>query len=254
MIDVTDQDFQERVLEASKAHPVVVDLWAPWCGPCRQLGPILEGVIDATEGKVVLAKVNVDENPQISARFSVQSIPAVYAIKDAKAVDGFVGAQPRQFIENFVKGLLPSQADMLVALGDESSLRYALELEADHQGAIEALSELLVGKGAIDEAEELIKRIPETPRTRKLAAKCRLIRANLLSDDVSGQNNRDEIVANQVKSNGSLTKIESELEELLAKIPGDDSAKSQFLDILATLEPDDPIVVSYRKKLAAKIF
>src|SRR5947208_10711545 len=94
MIDVTDSSFEQDVLERSKQVPVVVDLWAPWCGPCRTLGPIIEKVVDATEGKVELVKVNVDENPRVLSTFQVQSIPAVYAIKDGKVVDGFVGRVP----------------------------------------------------------------------------------------------------------------------------------------------------------------
>ena len=106
-IDVTDATFQTEVIDRSKTAPVVVDLWAPWCGPCRTLGPILEKVIDATDGKVVLVKVNVDENPGVSQAFQVQSIPAVYALKDGKVVDGFVGAQPEHVVEEFVANLLP---------------------------------------------------------------------------------------------------------------------------------------------------
>ncbi|MBV9412146.1 MAG: thioredoxin, partial [Acidimicrobiia bacterium] len=94
MIDVTDETFEQDVLERSKQVPVVVDLWAPWCGPCRTLGPIIEKVVDATEGKVDLVKVNVDDNPRVASTFQVQSIPAVYAIQDGKVIDGFIGALP----------------------------------------------------------------------------------------------------------------------------------------------------------------
>ena len=93
-IDVTDATFPAEVVERSKQVPVVVDLWAEWCGPCKTLGPILEKVIDETDGKVVLAKVDVDANRQTADAFQVQGIPAVYALKDGKVVDGFVGAQP----------------------------------------------------------------------------------------------------------------------------------------------------------------
>src|SRR5215216_4585165 len=136
-IDVTDATFQTEVLERSETTPVVVDLWAPWCGPCRTLGPIIEKVVDATEGKVVLVKVNVDENPEISRAFQVQGIPAVYALKDGNVVDGFVGAQGEAAVQAFVDQLLPSdeetEVEALVAAGDEASLRKALELDADHE-------------------------------------------------------------------------------------------------------------------------
>ena len=101
-IDVTDATFQTEVLDRSLQTPVVVDLWAPWCGPCRQLGPILEKVVGATDGQVVLAKVNVDDNPQISQTFRVQGIPAVYAVAGGKVVDGFVGAQGEAAVAEFV--------------------------------------------------------------------------------------------------------------------------------------------------------
>ncbi len=144
-IDVTDATFESDVLARPDGLPVVVDLWAPWCGPCRTLGPILEKVIAATDGKVVLAKVNVDENPETSAAFRVQGIPAVYAVRNGQVVDGFVGAQGEAEVQAFVDRLLPSETetevDRLVAAGDEASLRAALDLDPDHEGAIVALGE-----------------------------------------------------------------------------------------------------------------
>src|SRR5215212_9329560 len=132
MADVTDATFEADVLQRSQEVPVVVDLWAPWCGPCRTLGPLLEDVVGATEGKVELVKVNVDENPQISTAFRVQSIPAVYALKDGRVVDGFIGAQPKPAVEKMVQSLLPTEeeaeVDRLVQAGDEASLRQALDL------------------------------------------------------------------------------------------------------------------------------
>ena len=111
-IDVTDATFQTEVLERSASVPVVIDLWAPWCGPCRTLGPILEQVVDATDGQVVLVKVNVDENPGIAQAFQVQSIPAVYAMQDGQVVDGFVGALPEtRGRTQFVQSLLPTPTE-----------------------------------------------------------------------------------------------------------------------------------------------
>ncbi len=137
-VDVTDADFQVAVVEKSKSVPVVVDLWAPWCGPCRTLGPIIEKVIDDTDGKVALVKVNVDENPAISQAFRVQSIPAVYALRDGQVVDGFVGAYPEQEVSRFVEGLLPTEAEneiaTLLEAGDELSLRQVLGTRARQRG------------------------------------------------------------------------------------------------------------------------
>ena len=109
MIDVTDASFEAEILNRSMTTPVVVDLWAPWCGPCKTLGPIIEKVVDETNGRVVLAKINVDENPQASAAFRVQSIPAVYALHQGQVVDGFIGAQPEAQIREFVNKLIADE-------------------------------------------------------------------------------------------------------------------------------------------------
>src|ERR687890_536176 len=114
-IDVTDATFPTEVVERSRSVPVVVDLWAQWCGPCRTLGPILEKVIDETDGKVLLAKVDVDSNRQVAEAFQVQGIPAVYALKDGAVVDGFVGAQPEANVREFVARLLPTAAEDALA-------------------------------------------------------------------------------------------------------------------------------------------
>ena len=145
-IDVTDSTFQTDVIDRSTTTPVVVDLWAPWCGPCKTLGPILDKVVGETDGQVVLAKVNVDENPKVSQAFQVQSIPAVFAVAGGKVVDGFVGAQPEAAVREFVDRLQPSEADKetarLLAAGDEASLRTVLETTPDHHDAIVALADL----------------------------------------------------------------------------------------------------------------
>ena len=239
-LDVTDATFQSAVLDRSSQVPVVVDLWAPWCGPCRTLGPILEDVIEATSGAVELVKVNVDENPQISAAFQVQSIPAVYAMVDGKVVDGFLGAQPAAQVQQFVAGLQPSDAEKalsaLVAAGDEASLREALELKPDHVDAIVALAELLATRrdnGDADEALALLGRIPETAETRRIAA---LVRTGATDGASSG----DEITA--------------KLDDLLDQVKADDAARQEYVDLLEVLGNDDPRTADYRKRLTARLY
>ena len=169
-IDVTDETFEAEVLDKSNEVPVVVDLWAEWCGPCKTLGPILEKVIDATDGKVVLAKIDVDANPALGQAFKVQSIPAVYAMHHGKVVDGFMGAYPESAVQDFVDKLLPTEEQNavaeLLAAGDEGSLRIALGMEPANEDVIVALGELLVADDRGDEALELLARIPESDRTR----------------------------------------------------------------------------------------
>ena len=126
-VDISEDQFQSAVLDKSKDVPVVVDFWAPWCGPCRQLTPALERAAEARKGKVELVKVNTDENQGISMAFQIQGIPAVKAFKDGREVSGFVGAIPPAKVEAFFDSLVPSEAEQLVAAGDEASLRQALE-------------------------------------------------------------------------------------------------------------------------------
>jgi putative thioredoxin len=237
-MDVTDSTFQTDVLARSAEVPVIVDLWAPWCGPCTTLGPMLERAVAATDGAVELAKVNVDENPRISQSFGVQSIPAVFAIADGKVVDQFIGALPEPQVNAFVQKLLPalSEADMLVANGDEASLRQALELEPGHQGATEALAGVLLDQGEAADALALLARVPETPAVRTLSARARLIE--------SGVN----------VSTADEAEVESRLNALLERVREDDAARQEFVDLLETLGPEDPRTRTFRRSLATRLY
>ena len=237
-MDVTDQTFEAEVVARSATVPVVVDLWAEWCGPCKTLGPILEKVIGETDGRVELAKVNVDENPWVAQQFQVRSIPAVFAFADGKVVDGFIGALPEAQVKQFVDRLAPepTEADLLVAKGDEASLRGALELEPDHAAAIESLARLLIGRGDPAEALAVLGRIPETDVTRALAADARLLEAGVDVTDTG----RDEIAA--------------KLDDLLERVRDDDAARQEFVDLLEALGADDPRTNEYRRALAARLF
>lgn len=231
--DVTEATFQTDVLDKSTDVAVVVDLWAEWCGPCKTLGPILEKVIDATGGKVVLVKVDVDANPGLSQKFKVQSIPAVYALKDGRVVDGFMGAYPEAAVQEFVDKLLPTPeedavVDMLAA-GDESSLRTALETEPANEDVIVALGELLVADGRGDEALEFLARIPESDRTRKVAAAARVGEAPTDDHDAT-------------------------LTALLDRVKEDDDARQQFVDLLELMGAEDPRTAGYRQQLTRRLF
>ena len=238
-MDVTDQTFQEEVLTRSATVPVVVDLWAPWCGPCKTLGPLLDKAVADTNGAVELAKVNVDENPRVAQTFAVQSIPAVFAISKGQVVDQFIGAVPEAQVTAFVQRLAPapSEADTLVAAGDEASLRKALELEPDHAAAIEALARLLIDRDEAPEALALIQRVPETEATRTLAAEARLREAGV---DVSESLDGGE--------------IEGKLSELLERVRDDDAARQEYVDLLEAMGANDPRTSEYRRALAARLF
>jgi len=236
-IDVTDATFGTEVIERSRSVPVVVDLWAEWCGPCRTLGPILEKVVDETEGKVVLAKVDVDSNRQVSEAFQVQGIPAVYALRDGQVVDGFVGAQPEAAVREFVGRLLPSDAEDAVATllsqGDEASLRQVLEGDPGHAEAVVRLAELLVARGddaATAEALALLERIPESAETRRVAALARV--GSAASDDT----------------------VTSELDGLLDRVKDDEEARQRYVDLLEVLGPEDPRTATYRRQLTSRLF
>lgn len=234
MADVTDATFDRDVIERSKTVPVVVDLWAPWCGPCKQLGPIIERVIAATGGKVELAKVNVDENPQISQAFKVQSIPAVFALANGAVVDQFVGAKGEAEVAAFVAGLNSeepvSEIDQLLAAGDEASLTKVLEIEPGNVDGIMALAALYIESDRSDQVDALLAKAPETAESRHLAALAR-----------SG-------------GIGAGDDAEGTLDELLGRIPADDEARQEFIDLLELLGPDDPRTGEYRRRLSARLF
>ena len=238
-MDVTDETFQDEVLARSATVPVVVDLWAPWCGPCKTLGPMLEKAVADTGGAVALAKVNVDDNPRIAQSFAVQSIPAVFAIRDGQVVDQFIGALPEAQVAAFVQRLAPapSEADNLVAAGDEASLRQALELEPDHPGAIEALARLLIDRGdAARGARPRCQRVPETEATRALAAEARLLEAGVDVSVTDGDG------------------IADKLNELLERVRDDDAARQEYVDLLEAMGANDPRTSEYRRALAARLF
>lgn len=236
-IDVTDATFETEVLERSAQVPVVIDLWAAWCGPCRTLGPILEKVVAERAGEVVLVKIDVDANPRASASFQVQSIPAVYAIRDRKVVSGFVGAQPEPAVRAWLAEVAPAptEVDELIAAGDEASLRKALALEPANTQAIISLAGLLIdqgGKQPKQEALNLLQRIPESADVRYLQALARVGDEAAEGEDA----------------------ITSKLDSLLDRVKDNPEARQEYLDLLELMGPEDSRVAGYRKALTARIF
>lgn len=238
-IDVTDATFEAEVLQRSMSTPVVVDLWAPWCGPCKTLGPILEKVIGETNGAVVLVKINVDENPQASQAFQVQSIPAVYALDQGQVVANFMGAQPEAQVREFVAQLgAPAPAGdeigQLLAQGDEESLRKVLELDAENKQAAMMLAQLLVQTERIDEAIVVLSALPEGDED--IAAALAAIRNAALPPDAQSQ-------------------IDARLGELLPTVKADEDAKAEFLTLMEELATGNPeAAIGWRKKLSTQLF
>jgi putative thioredoxin len=233
VVDVTDATFQKEVIDRSSTVPVVVDLWATWCGPCKTLGPILEKVVKATGGKVVLAKVDIDKNPGIARAFQVQSIPAVYAMKHGQPVDEFMGALPEHAVREFVAKLAPGSdaADIatLLARGDEASLREALKTEPGNEQVVLALATLLLSRNGVTDALEILQRVPQTP---KIVALVERAKAMFVPDD----------------------NFSTQLDALLPLVKNDEQARAQFLSILETMGPGDPRTSVYRRKMTGMLY
>jgi putative thioredoxin len=245
VIDVSEADFQEQVVERSATVPVVVDFWAEWCGPCRSLTPLLEKATAEREGKVVLAKVDTDANPNLARSFGIQGIPAVKAFKDGRVAAEFVGAQPPANVQRFFDSLVPSEAEALVAAGDEGSLRKALELEPANAGAAFALARLLHARGDAEDALQLLENAPGNFQAEGLAARIRLESAPDIDVD-------DAFAALDA------AEPERAVDLLLEKIPGagehKDDLRRTIVAILETLGVEHPAARDARRRLASALY
>ena len=245
VIDVSDATFQAEVIERSHEIPVVVDFWAEWCGPCRQLGPLIERAADAREGDVVLAKLDTDANQATAQQFGIQGIPAVKAFKDGKVVDEFVGAKPPPAVERFFDGIVPTEAERLASAGDEASLRRALELEPARADAAVPLAKMLLARGDREEALQIAERVPGNFQAEGLAARIRL--EDRGEPDLAG--------AWQALDAGEHEKA---IDVLIEALPTADGAKDDIrqavVAILDELGVEHPVARDARRRLAAALY
>ena len=283
--DTTTQAFMKDVIEESKRQPVLVDFWAPWCGPCKQLTPLLEKVVRAAKGKVKLAKMNIDEHPAIPGQLGIQSIPAVIAFSNGQPVDGFMGALPESqvvaFLERLTKGkVAPDDKDVLKAAdaaladGDAASAAqlYAQLLQQDAQNvhALAGLARCYVETGALEQAKQTLDMIPEAKRNEAPVAAARAaldvaeqaksvgplaeLEAKVLANPLDHQARFDFAIALNAK--GKREEAAQQLLEIVKRDRkwSDDGARKQLVQFFEAWGFTDPAAVEGRKKLSSILF
>ena len=244
VFDVDEHEFEQRVVERSKEVPVVVDFWADWCGPCKQLTPVLERAAEARAGKVELAKVDVEKNPKLQAAFRIQGIPAVKAFRDGRVASEFTGALPPAEVERFFDALVPSEADELARSGDEQGLRRALEVDPSHPTARRELGKLLLQRGETDEATELL-----SGAHGDFVADGLLARAALAGDE-------ELAAAFEAWDDGDRASALEQLQDAIQK--EDDPERKDLIRrlmvaLFTELGPDDPLAREHRRRLSSAL-
>jgi putative thioredoxin len=243
-VDVTESNFDAGVLDRSHSLPVVVDFWAEWCAPCRQLGPILEREASKRSGRLELVKLDVDANPTVSRSYGIQGIPAVKAFHKGRVVAEFVGAQPTAVVERFLDSLFPSQAELLAQMGDEVSLRAALELEPGHADAAVQLARILHSRGQDQEALDVLG-VHRSFAADGLSARIRLERSGVpdLSRAFAALDAGDNEQA-----------LEALIEAITLARSSRDEIRRVVVGILDELGPDHPLATTSRTRLASALY
>ena len=285
VIDINQDQFIEEVIEKSKAVPVIVDFWAPWCGPCKQLTPTLERVVNKKNGKVILAKINVEENQGIAAQLNIQSIPTVYGFVDGKPIDAFQGAQPESKIETMIDKLIeatpgnevPKLLEEAEGLYKEQKYEEAqkiyenlIALDPGNNKTIIGLLRCLTQLRKIEDAKEILSSLDETVLTNPEVLKIKKLLENLNSNDNPNiiselesqlkQNPDDKKIrlelATQLLNSDQISQGFQELLFLFDQDPkwNDEAAKKKLLEYFDLLGFNDPNVMEARKKLSSLMF
>ena len=282
--DTTTQDFVRDVVEASRQVPVLVDFWAPWCGPCRQLTPLLEAAVKAAKGAVKLVKLNIDEHPQIPSQMGVQSIPAVFAFQDGRPVDGFMGALPESRVKAFIGRMIGDVgaeaaehlelAEAALAKGDVGTAVQAfaeiLQQDAENAQAAAGLAKCYIKTGDLARAEQTLALVPpakadsapvasaraalEIARKSATAGDIESLRGKLAANPNDSQMRFDLALALNAKGDR-----QGALDELLAIVRkdrtfNDDAARKQLLQFFDAWGAADPATLAGRQKLSSLLF
>jgi len=283
--DTTTQTFRADVIEASRAQPVLVDFWAPWCGPCKQLTPVIERAVREARGKVLLRKMNIDDHPAIPGQLGIRSIPAVVVFKDGQPVDGFVGALPESQIKAFLERVTATEVESGVAgfLEEAEGAVHAGELEAaadlyaavlaeepDNVAALAGLAKLLIQTGDLDDARQLLARVPAAKANDPLVASARssleLAEQAASLGDIGALERRVAADPSDHAARFELAlglnaagRREAALDHLLELLRRDrawneEAARKQLVQLFEAWGPKDPLTVAGRRRLSSVLF